>query len=342
MTFERSALDVVTAGERVRWDVTDPRRPRAATAGRGHAERASIVARSPGAVFASLTGPDLTVGDVAGSSASGFRDGGSAPKPPPSGSNAGANHQGLVAFALSPSGRGLAAVYRDRTLAVFPADAPQERAARVLTHAGPVDAIAATPDGKTLAAAADGRVLVWRTDGERLRALEPSGVRALAFSPDGRTLAMGLDGAHVDIKELAGQSKDLVLDAGGAVQCLAFSRDGARLAAGTAAPSVQIFGLGAAAGEPRSLHLEAGPVRAARFSPTALRSWSRRRRGSRCGAPPRARACASSPTDRRCATRRSPPTGPGWWSPTSAASSSSASPPRARRRRPRRCSCPGR
>ncbi len=272
MAFEGAALYVLTARERVRWDVTNPRRARAAVLDRAPVDRrggglgvspiveqASIVATSPGAVVATLAGPEVAVGDIGGSTTHG--------------SNAAAYHQGIGSLALSPSGRSLAAVYRDRTIAVFPSSAPQlGGAARVLPRPSPVDAVAAAPDGKTLAAAADGRVLLWRADGDRLRALDAAGVRALAFSPDGRALAMGLAGAHVDFPALAGAAPPLVLDTHGAVQSVAFSPDGARLAVGTAAPSVQIFATaasaaGAAPSEPRSLHLEAGPVRAARFSP---------------------------------------------------------------------------
>jgi WD40 repeat protein len=252
MAFEGASLDVVTAAERVRWDVTRPRRPRPVTLGRARAERASIAvaAGEAGAVVAAVAGAELGVGDLA--------DGVSLA------STASADHGGLVALALAPGGRALAVVYRDRTVAVLPA--AERREPRVLAPSGRVDALAPSPDGRTIAAAVDGRVLVWRAGGDRLRAYEPGAARALAFSPDGTALAMGVADARIVIRDLAERRPDRILEAGGAVESLAFSADGARLVAGTAAPSVQILAA-AAAGDARALRLEAGPVRAARFSP---------------------------------------------------------------------------
>jgi WD40 repeat protein len=249
MALDGAALDVVTAGERTRWDLTQPRRPRPTTAGRVKTERASIAVRAGGALVAALAGEEIGVGDLAGG----------APGP----SSSATAHEGVAAFALAPGGAVVAAVYGDRTLAILPAG--ERREPRVIAPAGPVEALAVTRDGKTLAAAVSGRALLWRAEGERLRALDPGQVRALAFSPDGRTLAMGA-GKRVALHDLAGQKPDVVVDAAGAVECLGFSPDGTRVVAGTAAPSVQIFAPGAAI-EPRSLALEAGPVRAARFSP---------------------------------------------------------------------------
>jgi WD40 repeat protein len=267
MMFDGGSLDVISAAERVRWDLTHLDRPRPVSAGRVQAERASIAAAVGGPVVAALSALD---------------DAGSArrARPRPQGplelaitdlaggvrlvSHPDAAHEGVSAFALSPSGGALAAVYRDGTLSILPAG--ERRASRTLSPGQPVAALAPSPDGRSIAAAGDGRVLVWRAEGDRLRALDAGDVRALAFSPDGRTLAMGLANAHVELRDLSGQRPDLVLDTAGPVASLAFSADGTRLVAGTGAPSVQIFGVGSP-GEPRTLHLEAGPVRAARFSP---------------------------------------------------------------------------
>src|SRR6202012_360331 len=97
-----------------------------------------------------------------------------------------------------------------------------------------------------------------------LRAFPASGVRALAFAPDGRTLAMGRE-RRVELREVDSERPGTELEAAGRVDSLGFAPDETRLAVGTDTPSVQIFEAAtrAPAGE---LHLEAGPVRAVRFS----------------------------------------------------------------------------
>ncbi len=140
--------------------------------------------------------------------------------------------------------------------------------ARRVAREDPVQALAAAPDGRSLVALAGGRALIWRAEGDRLRALAPGGVRALALSPDGRTLALGLERARVELYRFPGGEKpDASLDASGAVDTLAFSPDGRSLVAGTAAPAVQVFTPGTPGVSPRALHLESGPVRAAHLSP---------------------------------------------------------------------------
>ncbi len=59
LAFEGASLDVVAATERVRWDVTNPRRARPSVLGRARAESAAVSASSGGgAVVASLEGPE--------------------------------------------------------------------------------------------------------------------------------------------------------------------------------------------------------------------------------------------------------------------------------------------
>jgi WD40 repeat protein len=91
-------------------------------------------------------------------------------------------------------------------------------------------------------------------------------VRTVACSPDGRLAAVGLESGSIHVHDLEGKAPDSRFDAAGAVDTLAFSPDGQRLVAGTAAPSVRVFSLAQNA-ESSLLRIEAGPVRAARFSP---------------------------------------------------------------------------
>jgi WD40 repeat protein len=240
-------LEVVTAGERVTWDVRSPKRARARGAARLRTESASIA--TGGRTVVATLADALVVTDLAGKESVA--------------SSAAADHAGVVAFALAPSGAALAVVYRDRTLAVLPA--LERRPRRELVPSGPVDALAASSDGKTLVAASSGRALVWRAAGERLRLLEPAAVRAVACSPNGRLAAVGLESGGILVHDLEGKTPGTRFDAAGAVETLAFSPDGERLVASTAAPSVRVFSLARNA-EPASLRVEAGPVRAARFS----------------------------------------------------------------------------
>ncbi len=236
MALAGDRLDVITAEAHLRWDVSRPRAPR-------------LVTRAP---------DDDGGASLAFDAAHALLE------------RASADHGGLVAFALTQPAGALAAVYRDRSVAILPVGHDAEP--RVIASSGPVDALAAAPDGATLAAAAGGRVLVWRVGREphdpagALHAHELGDARALAFSPDGKTLAMGLDRERVFLRDLSGRRPDLFLEAGGAVQSVAFSPDGARVAAGTAAPSVQILEA-REHGAARLLRLEAGPVRSVRFSP---------------------------------------------------------------------------
>jgi hypothetical protein len=104
----------------------------------------------------------------------------------------------------------------------------------------PIGALAFSPDGHTLAAAANRTVQLWDTTAWSLacRVDAPDAVRAVAFAPDGRTLAVV--GDAVRLYDAAAGDLRAVLS-GPAGNALAFSPDGAALAVGGMDGTVRLF-----------------------------------------------------------------------------------------------------
>jgi len=113
--------------------------------------------------------------------------------------------------------------------------------------------VAFSPDGQTLAtlsAEAEtyqrdfplGKIQLWNTQGERLRALPPQIVVRLAFSPDGRMLAAGLTDGRVHLLTLEGKLlQEIDTAQQGAITGLGFSPDGSLLAVATGIGVISIF-----------------------------------------------------------------------------------------------------
>lgn len=144
--------------------------------------------------------------------------------------------EGDTINAIAVRGPLVAAAGADGIIRLLAAD--DGRTLRTLQgHAGPVLAVAFSPDGATLATGgADRSIRLWDAAAGTLRAAihnhaEP--VNALAFSPDGRRLASASSDRSVRIWDPAiGRLVRIVRGRESAVLSVAYTDDGRRLAAG--------------------------------------------------------------------------------------------------------------
>ncbi|MFE1286881.1 helix-turn-helix domain-containing protein [Streptomyces sp. NPDC058751] len=125
---------------------------------------------------------------------------------------------------------------REATAALYAAAALPLRE-RLISGTEPVDSIALSPDGHTLAVQSrDGRVRIWDLPGGRLRHTftGPDGSEVAAFSPDGRTLAVATGGVMHLWDPATGRKLGTLTIPGGSVRGIAFSPDGRAVAAASA------------------------------------------------------------------------------------------------------------
>src|SRR5258705_6794484 len=124
-------------------------------------------------------------------------------------------------------------------------------------HTAPIAALAASPDGKTLASASwDQTVRLWPLAGGAARVLErhTQNVNGVAFAPDGRTLVSVSYDQSVRIWPLSGASAPTLVAMPSPLNAVAIGGDGEIVAGGADGKLYFLSGAGAAAGE-----IAAGP-----------------------------------------------------------------------------------
>jgi WD40 repeat protein len=155
-------------------------------------------------------------------------------------------HTGAVRAVGFASGGMLATAGEDGTVRLW--DLGTRRSAGVLdAHAGEIDALAVSPDGRTVAAAGtDGKVRLWDVRTRRVtRVLRETGtVTALAFSRDGRTIASGDSGSVIHLFDVrTGRSLNSLTAGNGRVNSIAFSPNGRLVASGGDDGNVSLWDL---------------------------------------------------------------------------------------------------
>ncbi|MFI6435446.1 helix-turn-helix domain-containing protein [Streptomyces sp. NPDC050759] len=133
------------------------------------------------------------------------------------------------AYRTSPTREAAAALYAAAALPLRE---------RLVGGTEPVDSVALSPDGHTVAdQTRDGKVRIWDLPGGQLRQTftgpDESG-QVAAFSPDGRTLAVATGGVIRRWDPLAGRQLGTLTLPGGSIRGIAFSPDGRTVAAASA------------------------------------------------------------------------------------------------------------
>src|SRR5262249_23876917 len=156
----------------------------------------------------------------------------------------------LSLAALAPNRGGPAAPAVARSNMIQALETTQLKGVAGILHGdtGPVNSVAFSPDGRTLASgSADGSARLWdlathQQLGPPLDA-DTLPISTVAFSPDGRTLAAGSDNERVFLWDLAThQLRSSPLEAS-AYTSVAFSPDGRTLATGGGDGKVKLWDL---------------------------------------------------------------------------------------------------
>ena len=203
-------------------------------------------------------------------------------------------HSGLVLdIAMSADGKHLASGGEDRTIRIW--DLDSGRHVQLPEQPEAVQAVAFSPDGKTLASAQGLSVKIWdASDGRPLGEVQGqvAMARDLAFSPDNRTfVSAGNNGVITlwDIKSGELLKRWLQSRDGSAINAVAFSPDGRRLVSGGDDQMATLWDVsdGSTLGVSRG---HTGPVLCVAFSPdgetlvsgsndSLIKIWNRRSTG---------------------------------------------------------------
>jgi WD40 repeat protein len=144
----------------------------------------------------------------------------------------------ITSLAISPDAKTVATGDWDNSVRICSLSGPKARTWHAWSgHTGNVSAVAFSPDGKLLAAAAGREIRLWNVEAGKQAFVTSTAtpVSMLAFAPDGKTLALAA-GSDVQLWEVKGaQVKPgslarLARNHNAPVTGLAFSLDGSRLA----------------------------------------------------------------------------------------------------------------
>jgi WD40 repeat protein len=147
----------------------------------------------------------------------------------------------VLSLAFSPNGTYLAVGYRNGGVRFL--DLATRKPFRTIPIPGAVKALAFSPDGKKLAAAADKKIVIWdAATGAKLKEYDgESGAACLAYSPEGLVLASGHYDGNVRLWNETSPDPILLEGHFSTVYSLVFSATGRMIASGSFDKTVRVW-----------------------------------------------------------------------------------------------------